>query len=1143
MASEFLFNPQTEFEIVEEFDFDESVQRPTEIRFFTFEEQASDFMNKLLPTEGKVSKGAIRDAEHHVDSMSKLYKELVQETPDGFVPVQYERPALLPWVHYVNSEGMKVGDAYGWDAAWMPLFAPPTGSAPNFYIRLLDSLPRSAFFYDAGELPVYVHGRTQIDGRYFLDKFRYSKTDYRQDKTFRIQPVLREDTQDAARFTGYSIDNPPLAPPNPLADHPFLSVHADPVVIESTERLPELLPTMTSVFEHAVPATSDPYGEAMPYLKLYDIRLKDVPMDLWTSKFAPVAAIDETPPPIDLVFAAREQDAPPKVLLDMYGTPWYPALSVRRWLADQPDAGLLVSKILLSESAATGVVAIPPPHVLPDGGIIAGTAEECLPTEITDYNDFLTRGVYRAPKCAVCGATGHGGKECPDKRGKVDYAPGHGCIPLAFISVEREALPYSGKTPWTPGTDALVLKQHQELLAQFKPVHVDTYPTFPATAPATSVDEIRKHIVDILADDRLLPEDQLADIEELLQGGSTLENHVYKSNSTGAFLVCEHELERLRGAFAADPELYLRTWCAKLAGFYVCTFSGERIAEVVEQQDQFDEAGHVINRHDSLVKSPVSLEHGSFDTALKSLQKLFKSSQPADDVLYLLLTLLQVLPDEDQLMPLLGYARSESDKLLARVAGRKLAPKEQTNLDMALAVYGFNALVVLMQIHTPRLIPRRSFGSQPVPLRGFPRDTGDVNDAPLVDAMLGALQRTFENYPSTFRGGSVVFLRSLLNDRKTVKKIVMASLSKQFVPAFKDALLVARDSMDSAAAAVAAPIQQTFRPEIVRPAVTMFTPAQKAAVGPESRYECPGSFAHLLVGTSFSYTQPVLPIVEPMMPSPTAEEVLAPEGPDVYTPTADEVRASQKIKPGAFVPIQRILTGEERPEMLRTLLLRLFSMVFEESTATTKPVADFIRAQRPRIVAAYGSDPSLLRDFYKGLLRQFSVLLAGTPAAVALERAFSKDFAVKSLLSSAAENGNAVESLRAREREEFKSRLRRMPDAQRDISKTLIDLGLAPYLITKDDREAFMREIRDGEPAATVAEPDDPLLAPGDEGEDGHPPNVERDVSAQGEAPATEDGVELEADYGDYGDRRGRTGEGEEAEDAAAYNYEEDFGG
>jgi len=1134
-TAELIFNPQTEFEIVEEFNFDESIQRPSEIRFFTYEEQAADFMNKLLPSKGKVSKGMIRDAEYQVDSFTRLYKELVQETPDGFVPVQYTRPAHLPWVHYVNSNTPKVGGQYNWLLTWLPLYANAAGLSPNYYIRMLDSLPRSSFYYEEGETPLYVNGRTQVDGRYFLDRFKYSKTTRREDKTFRIDPVLREDTQDAALFTGYSVDNPPLAPPNPLADHPFLSVHPDPVVMESTEPLPELLPTMTSIFEHAVPETTDPYGVALPYLKIYDIRLKDVPIDLWTSKFSPVASVDETPPPKDIAFAAREQDAPPKVLLDIYKKPWLPGMSVRRWLADQPDAGMLVAQMLRSEAATPGVVAIPPPTVFPDGGVIQGTPEECLPTEITDYNDFLTRGVYRAPKCAVCGSAGHGGKLCPDKKGKVDYAPGYGCIPLAFISVERESIPYAGKLPWTPGTDALILKQHQDALSEFIPFPFEVYPPSPASAPAAALNEVRKKIVDILSDDRLVPEDQLSEIEELLRGDSVvLEHHIYKSASTGAFLICEHELERLRGAFAKDPTKYLRTWCAKLNGFYVCQYSGERIAEILEQQDQFDESGHVINRHDSLVKSAASLEHVTFDTALKKLQSLFKSSQPADDIVYLLLTLLQVLPDEDQLLPLIGFARAESDKLLARMAGRKLSQKEQSALDMALAIYGFNALVILMQTHTPRLIPRRSFGSQPVPLRGFPRDTEDINDTPLIDSLLGALQRTFENYPSTFRGGSVVFLRSLLNDRKAAKKIILASMSKQFVPAFKDALLVARDSMESV---VSVPEVSSFRPEIVRPSATMFTPADKIATTAESRYECPGRFTRLLVGNAFSYTQPVLPIVDPLRPSPAAVPVETPEAPKEYAPTADEVRARMKIKPGAFPPVQKLMADEERPGMLRTLLLRLFSMVFEESSSVPAAVRKYVVDIRPAVIAAVG-DPSLLRDFYKGILREFSAAIAGSPAAVPLERAFSRDPAVRSLLSMASENGNAVENLRAREREEFKARLRRMPDAQRDISKTLIDLGLAPYLITKDDREAFMREIRVEDDAP---EPDNPLLAPAGQ-DDEQPENVERDVGEQGEPPVTEAGEELLTDYGDYGDRRGRTGEGEEAEDAAAYNYEEDFG-
>jgi len=1137
MAGELLFNPQTEFEIVEEFNFDESIQRPSEIRFFTYDEQAADFMNKLLPSKGKVSKGLIRAAEYQVDSFTRLYKELVQETPDGFVPVPYKRPNLLPWVHYVNSGGVETGDSYSWLTKWLPLYANTAGMAPNYYIRLLDSLPKSAFYYQHGEVPVYENGRTQIDGRYFLDRFKYSKTTYREDKTFRIDGVLREDTQDAVGFDGYSIDNPPLEPPNPLVDHPFLSVHTEPVVIQSTERLSELLPTMTSIFEHAVPETTDPYNVALPYLKIYDIRLKDVPIDLWTSKFSPVAPIDATPPPKDITFAAREQDAPPKVLLDLYKQPWFPGMSVRRWLANQPDAGMLVAQMLRSEAAAPGVVAIPPPTVFPEGGIIEGTPEECLPTEITDYNDFLTRGVYRAPKCAVCGSAGHGGKICPDKRGKIDYASGYGCIPLAFVSVEREVLPYAGKLPWTPGTDALILKQHQDSLANFIPFPFEIYPASPASAPAAEMNETRKKIVDILSDDRLVAEDQLSEIEDLLHGDSVvLENHIYKSASTGAFLICEHELERLRGSFAKDPTAYLKTWCAKLNGFYVCQYSGERIAEVLEQQDQFDESGHVINRHDSLTKQPAALEHVTFETALKKLQSLFKSTQPADDIFYLLLTLLQILPDEDQLMPLIGFARAESDKLLARVAGKKLGQKEQSALDMALAIYGFNALVVLMQIHTPRLIPRRSFGSQPVPLRGFPRDTADTNDAPLVDALLGALQRTFENYPSTFRGGSVVFLRSLLNDRKAAKKIILASMTKQFVPAFKDALLVARDSMDTSVP-VTSEIQQSFRPEIVKPTSTMLMPSETIMVTAESRYECPGRFTRLLVGNAFSYVQPVMPIVETILPSPRSEAVYAPEAPEGYSPTTEEVRARLKIKPGVFPPAQKLAADEDRPEMLRMLLLRMFSMVFEESVAVPTAASKYIFEMRPKVVAAVG-DPSLLRDFYKGILREFSSLVAGSPAAVPLERAFVRDVAVRSLLSLAAENGNAVESLRAREREEFKSRLRRMPDAQRDISKTLIDLGLAPYLITKDDREAFMREIRvEEEPV----EPDNPLLAPAEDGEEQHE-NIVRDVGEQGEPPVTEDGDELLADYGDYGDQRGRTGEGEEAEDAAAYDYEEDFG-
>ena len=44
----FIFDP-AEFEVLETFDFEEEIQRPVELRFFTIEEQLVDFFEKHLP--------------------------------------------------------------------------------------------------------------------------------------------------------------------------------------------------------------------------------------------------------------------------------------------------------------------------------------------------------------------------------------------------------------------------------------------------------------------------------------------------------------------------------------------------------------------------------------------------------------------------------------------------------------------------------------------------------------------------------------------------------------------------------------------------------------------------------------------------------------------------------------------------------------------------------------------------------------------------------------------------------------------------------------------------------------------------------------------------------------------------------------
>ena len=187
---------------------------------------------------------------------------------------------------------------------------------------------------------------------------------------------------------------------------------------------------------------------------------------------------------------------------------------------------------------------------------------------------------------------------------------------------------------------------------------------------------------------------------------------------------------------------------------------------------------------------------------------------------------------------------------------------------------------------------------------------------------------------------------------------------------------------------------------------------------------------------------------------------------------------------------------------------------------------------RPAVEGAIG-DASLLRDFYKGVLLEFGTMVHGVPPlAVAVERAYAADETVKSLLSNAAETRKTIDALSTKERTEFRSRLRRMPDALREETMTLVNLGLAPYLISKSDREGFLQQLQ--QENLVVAEEMPPVL------ETDEIP-ADRDVGPQGEPPMEGD-VELQYDEGAYGDRRARVADGEEAYDGATYDLGEDFG-
>jgi hypothetical protein len=129
-----------------------------------------------------------------------------------------------------------------------------------------------------------------------------------------------------------------------------------------------------------------------------------------------------------------------------------------------------------------------------------------------------------------------------------------------------------------------------------------------------------------------------------------------------------------------------------------------------------------------------------------------------------------------------------------------------------------------------------------------------------------------------------------------------------------------------------------------------------------------------------------------------------------------------------------------------------------------------------------------------------------------IQGAIRRDLVLRMMMTKRFEAEKIERGLRARERETLKQRLRKMNDTEREITKKLLDIGIAPYIITNQDREMFSKEFNIKEEADVLAEGIVDANLP----EEGY--NDTRDY-VDDELPVTETGQELNVDAGEYGDR------------------------
>jgi hypothetical protein len=118
------------------------------------------------------------------------------------------------------------------------------------------------------------------------------------------------------------------------------------------------------------------------------------------------------------------------------------------------------------------------------------------------------------------------------------------------------------------------------------------------------------------------------------------------------------------------------------------------------------------------------------------------------------------------------------------------------------------------------------------------------------------------------------------------------------------------------------------------------------------------------------------------------------------------------------------------------------------------------------------------------------------------------------LLFTKEEADRVILAATTKEREKFKATMRSMTDIERELTKMLLDIGMAPHIITNEYRVMVAKEFNYPDPEE---EYNKVMAAQNEEmPEDGFYEN--RDYVDNGDTPVNQDGYELEVDNGGYGE-------------------------
>jgi len=1000
----------SEFIVLEEsVEVEETVQREESSRFYTIDEQAVDAFEKMLPREKRVTDYQRSKLKRVIDNFRTLYDNYVDFKDTDYMLREPQRGDVFPWIHPLLKEQSVVGEPFD-----LNTMKESNVEAPNYYPRLIAKLPKpytNLFSVEGGlsltfDTPTeVVIGETRIKA---LPSFSSQRTIVHTDGRVSYDMIPFSGSEDKVHIIGYKLDERKLPIPNPLDGHPFFTDNKERIIY-STEPLVNILPSVDAVLMHGVPVTNDPYREAAPFLKLYDIQLSSIPWSSWKSRFPPANILDVLPPREDLEFPSRERDAPGGSIVEMYQNTYNPGIAAREWLLRQSDGGETVVKLLQSLSLEHGTTGVGELGVLPRYEPIR--PEECGLLGLS-FVDFSNRGMVRRSW------TIKKGRSREEDQDIVNYI----CVPIEFIRQERARTGYVDRLTWKEGVTDKELKETQlKAIRQYRFIETPTLePKFTSTE-TNKTSERHTEVLAILNDTRRTIDDKIRDTHDSIKD-MILSDNVYRDQD-GLFVVCKHTLAQLAGDAAKDAKLFARTWGVEEDGFVVCRFCGQRIDAVeLDGQAEFDAFDRVI-RQSEVLEAPIGNDPLHQESVLTKYKSMFTLEHSAHAMMFTLLTLLQVEPDT----PLLDTCL----KTLFTVTGKEVKNVEQkverTRCQAAVAM-----TALLLQVHIPPLVPKRTFGGRAFQLNGYPRDTDKIpadKEFTIVDSLLYVLRITFEAFPASIPDLYLTFIRDVLtkprDQRKRILEIIGSILEKPKIKVgFEPLLKAARDYKLSS-------------PSILDTNSLISVQFPPFSFGTRKSYSRCRSAHPVLAGKQAPLLrQPIVPLDRGIQASSKRIEVQKPTSIREKPVPVNESEVGKLLK-GSKPKIKFEITDDYRTNFL---ILSTLSM--------------FLKRPDPTRTIDYSQHPSLLRDLSKGMLTS----LLRELDAKTFEMLQNTTIGLRTLTSDLKTVEKSADMIRANERNEYIKRMGSLSDVQRQIALDLAKIGMAPIIITNTNREQFAAE-------------------------------------------------------------------------------------